>query len=74
LLSWKSDVASSFVEGRRLSQRRDLTEAAANFFRYLRELDNLGLDLIVAEELPEEGLGTAINDRLRRAATPTQKL
>jgi L-threonylcarbamoyladenylate synthase len=32
-------------------------------------LDNLGLDLIVAEELPEEGLGAAINDRLRRAAS-----
>jgi L-threonylcarbamoyladenylate synthase len=45
----------------------NLREAAA-LFRYLRELDQLDLDLIVAERLPEEGLGAAINDRLRRAS------
>jgi L-threonylcarbamoyladenylate synthase len=73
LLSWTS-AGASFAEVRRLSERDDLLEAAANLFRYLRELDSLGLDLIVAEELPEEGLGAAINDRLRRAVTPTQKL
>jgi L-threonylcarbamoyladenylate synthase len=69
LLSWKSKDAPGFAEVRRLSERQDLTEAAANLFRFLRELDNLGLDLIVAEELPEEGLGAALNDRLRRAAS-----
>ena len=53
---------------RRLSERSDLREAAANFFRMLRELDAEKLDLIVAERLPEEGIGAAINDRLRRAA------
>jgi L-threonylcarbamoyladenylate synthase len=68
LLSWKTSAGTSFAEVRRLSERQDLIEAAANLFRYLRELDNLGLDLIVAEALPEEGLGAAINDRLRRAA------
>ena len=68
LLSWKSTAAPSFVEVRRLSENQSLTEAAANLFRYLRELDNLGLDLIAAEKLPEEGLGLAINDRLRRAS------
>jgi len=35
----------------------------------LRELDAENLDLIVAECAPEEGIGAAINDRLRRAAT-----
>ena len=54
---------------RTLSKRRDLAEAASNFFRCLRELDRQGFDLIVAEKLPDEGLGAAINDRLRRAAT-----
>ena len=54
---------------RQLSSKQNLREAAANLFRYLRELDQLNLDLIVAEQLPEEGLGAAINDRLRRAAT-----
>ena len=46
----------------------NLREAAANLFRHLRELDHAGLDCIVAEALPEEGLGVAIMDRLRRAA------
>jgi L-threonylcarbamoyladenylate synthase len=54
---------------RYLSKRGDLREAAANFFRMLRELDAENLDLIVAERVPEEGIGAAINDRLRRAST-----
>ena len=58
-----------FATMRCLSKRGDLREAAANFFRMLRELDAENLDLIVAERVPEEGIGAAINDRLRRAAT-----
>ncbi len=61
--------ARQFAAIRQLSSHQDLREAAANLFRYLRELDQLNLDLIVAEKLPDEGLGAAINDRLRRAAT-----
>jgi L-threonylcarbamoyladenylate synthase len=45
-----------------------LTTAAARLFAALRRLDGLGLDLLVAEPVPEEGLGRAILDRLRRAA------
>lgn len=74
LLSWKSGALPSFAEVRRLSGRQDLVEAAANLFRFLRELDNLDLDLIVAEALQEEGLGAAINDRLRRAASRSDNL
>ncbi|MEW6488377.1 MAG: L-threonylcarbamoyladenylate synthase [Thermodesulfobacteriota bacterium] len=51
-----------------LSPSRDLREAAAHLFAALRRLDARGLDLIVAEPVPEEGLGRAILDRLRRAA------
>ncbi len=51
-----------------LSPSGKLDEAARNLFHYLRELDKKPIDLILAEELPEEGLGRAINDRLRRAA------
>lgn len=51
-----------------LSETGDLREAAANLFRRLRELDQAGVDLIVADEIPEVGLGRAIMDRLRRAA------
>lgn len=46
-----------------------MTTAAKNLFAYLRWLDQQPLDLILAELVPEEGLGLAINDRLRRAAT-----
>jgi L-threonylcarbamoyladenylate synthase len=58
---------SKFGAIRYLSERQDLREAAANLFRYLRELDALDLDLIVAERVPEVGLGGAIMDRLQRA-------
>lgn len=51
-----------------LSETGDLAEAAQNLFAALRTLDQADIDLIVAESLPEEGLGRAINDRLRRAA------
>ena len=69
LLSWNPGEQPGFAEVRRLSQRQDLVEAAANLFRYLRELDSRGLDLIVAETVPDEGLGAAINDRLCRASS-----
>lgn len=54
-----------------LSASGDLREAARNLFAALRELDRAGADLIVAEPAPDEGLGLAINDRLRRAAAAT---
>lgn len=50
-----------------LTDDGDLRTAAAGFFAALRSLDSCGLDLIVAESFPEEGLGRALNDRLRRA-------
>ena len=60
--------SEAFAAVRNLSDRGDLREAAANLFRYLRELDTLGLDLIVAERVPSWGLGAAIMDRLERAS------
>ena len=69
LLAWHpSESEKRFAAVRRLSERQDMREAAANFFRYLRELDALALDLIVAERVPLRGLGSAIMDRLQRAA------
>lgn len=53
-----------------LSLSGNLYEAAANLFAYLRELDRDGTMSIAVEPLPEEGLGEAINDRLKRAAAP----
>lgn len=51
-----------------LSPSGSLEEAAQHIFASLRKLDALPVDLIIAELMPDEGLGRAINDRLRRAA------
>jgi len=52
-----------------LSKKGDLREAAANLFTAIRRLDDLRLDLILAESVPEVELGRAIMDRLRRATS-----
>lgn len=57
------DPAHQFV----LSEGGDLTEAARRLFSFLRQLDQLPIDVIYAEWVPEQGLGRAINDKLRRA-------
>lgn len=51
-----------------LSPAKDYAEAAYHLFSMMRDLDEAPVDVILAELLPEEGLGRAINDRLRRAA------
>jgi L-threonylcarbamoyladenylate synthase len=51
-----------------LSVRGDLSEAAAHLFGYLRALDSHHARAIAVMPVPDEGLGEAINDRLRRAA------
>ncbi|MCW5772923.1 MAG: threonylcarbamoyl-AMP synthase [Rhodospirillaceae bacterium] len=53
-----------------LSPSGDLQEAAANLFAYLHRLDASNAHTIAVMPIPEEGLGAAINDRLRRAAAP----
>jgi len=53
---------------RNLSIHGNLAEAAAHFFATLRELDAMGASAIAVMPIPDEGLGEAINDRLRRAA------
>ena len=53
-----------------LSPSGDLTEAAANLYQLLRQLDACGTQTIAVMPVPGEGLGEAINDRLRRAAAP----
>jgi L-threonylcarbamoyladenylate synthase len=69
LLAWNASTPEKrFAAIRTLSQPQDLREAAANLFRCLRELDELDLDLIVAERVPAQGLGAAILDRLERAS------
>jgi L-threonylcarbamoyladenylate synthase len=51
-----------------LSSRSNVAEAAANLFGYLRALDAANAKAIAVMPIPNEGLGEAINDRLRRAS------
>lgn len=52
----------------RLSPEGDINEAARNLFAAMRALDSMKLKIIIAEKMPEVGLGAAINDRLKRAS------
>ncbi|MFV0301576.1 MAG: L-threonylcarbamoyladenylate synthase [Paracoccus sp. (in: a-proteobacteria)] len=53
-----------------LSPSGDLAEAARNLFDFLHRADAAGASTIAVAPIPEKGLGLAINDRLRRAASP----
>ncbi len=53
-----------------LSPSADLVEAAANLFAMLRQLDATGARGIAVTPIPADGIGEAINDRLKRAAAP----
>ncbi|WP_395174337.1 L-threonylcarbamoyladenylate synthase [Roseibium alexandrii] len=73
LLSFGEDP----IEGRdeafaetNLSPSGDLVEAAARLFQAMRALDSSGAKTIQVQDIPNTGLGEAINDRLRRAAAP----
>ena len=69
LLAFRAAPAShDFAAVELLSATGDLREAAATLFAKMRRLDESGVDLIVAEAVPETGLGIAIMDRLRKAA------
>ena len=68
MLAFGPDVPEHDGPSVNLSVRGDLKEAAANFFAALRTLDASGAATIAVMPIPEEGLGEAINDRLRRAA------
>ena len=75
LLAFGSDIVEAIDAAHvvmNLSERGDLTEAAANLFGYLRALDASGACTIAVMPVPHHGLGEAINDRLRRAAMPRQ--
>lgn len=53
-----------------LSPTGDLKEAASHLFARMREADQAGYSYIEVAPIPNEGLGLAINDRLKRAAAP----
>ena len=53
-----------------LSPSGNLVEAAARLFQAMRTLDSSGAKTIRVQDIPNTGLGEAINDRLKRAAAP----
>lgn len=68
LLLFKDPVEKEMAEYREvLSKTGSLEEAARNLYAALHRLDQLELDLIIAERFPDHGLGKTINDRLQRA-------
>lgn len=71
LLAFGPDLpkfASDAVAMINLSESGDDMEAAQKLFAALRALDRDGVDAIAVAPIPNDGLGEAINDRLRRAA------
>jgi len=63
-----------FHEVEVLSSNNSQKEMAVNLFAALRRLEEMEVDCIIAVEAVPEGLGIAINDRLRRASTPKVEL
>lgn len=53
---------------RNLSETGDLNEAASNLFRMLHELDRPEHTAIAVMNIPDNGLGKAMNERLKRAS------
>lgn len=70
LLAFGNPVPEGAAATLNLSPTGDLQEAAANLFRMLRALDARNAKRIAVMPIPDVGLGLAINDRLKRAATP----
>ncbi|WNJ17933.1 L-threonylcarbamoyladenylate synthase [Pontibacter sp. G13] len=56
-----------------LSESGDLGEAARNLFAYMRELDEMDVSIILAQRVPDRGLGRAINDRLGKAVAENKE-
>ncbi len=64
----RTGSTASFAALENLSLDGDVREAAIHLFAALHRLDALGLDVILADPVPETGLGAAVMDRLRRSS------
>jgi len=61
-VTYNADVVES------MGSRQSLASVAQNLFRLLREVDDKGVEVILVEAVPEEGLGLAVMNRLRKAS------
>ena len=72
VLTFKTPVPESIITYQIiLSEKGNLNEAAARLYDALHEMDTQNLSVIIAERLPNYGLGRSINDRLQRATVST---
>lgn len=58
------------LPGRMYPLADDVRRMAQQLYSALRELDEAGVDVVIAALPPDAGLGEAVGDRLRRAAGP----
>ena len=70
VLSFQTNYELPGIIQYQLSPSGNIDEAASQLFSTMRKLDQVDVDLILAEIFPDRGLGKAINDRLERAAYP----
>jgi L-threonylcarbamoyladenylate synthase len=64
----KQRLSNPSEKFRLLSISGDTSEAASSLYLLLRELDEMGVEAIIVDDIPEEGIGLAIKDRLNRAS------
>lgn len=68
LLLFKNQLPNNNIRVQEiLSKEGDLAEASRNLYAALHRLDKADVDVIIAEKLPNHGLGETMNDRLKRA-------
>lgn len=69
LIAWGTpEYASKFKKVEYLSKTRNPEEAAINLFNALHTMEEADVEFIIADTVPEEGIGIAIMDRLKKAA------
>lgn len=66
-LTFKNQTKTAVAYQEVLSVKGDLKEATKNLYAALHRLDAMDLDIIIAERIPDNGLGITLNDRLSRA-------
>lgn len=68
LLSFKGDDTDGFAQVELLSTDGDLKSCAVNLFAAIHRLEEADVDFILAQPVPEQGIGLAVMDKLRKAA------
>ncbi len=68
ILSFCGSDITGYQQVEILSPEKDLKTAAVNLFAAIHRLEDSDVSYIIAEQVPETGIGIAIMDKLRKAA------